>query len=75
MWGELVLNPATPFISALSLLDDVADLADHLVVLTSPSKCFNVAGLDVSYAVAPSDTLRRRFRRVGIDQAEVIRDE
>ena len=71
VWGELVLNPATPFISALSLLDEVAGLADQLIVLTSPSKCFNVAGLDVSYAVAPSDTLRRRFRRVGIDQAEV----
>ena len=31
------------------------------VVLTAPSKTFNVAGLNTSYAIIPDDRLRRRF--------------
>lgn len=31
------------------------------VVLTAPSKTFNVAGLNTSYAIIPDDKLRRRF--------------
>ena len=33
----------------------------HAVVLTAPSKTFNVAGLNTSYAIIPDDKLRRRF--------------
>jgi hypothetical protein len=43
----------------------------RLVVLTSPSKTYNVAGLDLALAVIPDDALRRRYFRAGRDQAEV----
>ena len=49
----------------------VAGLAQRLIVMTSPSKCFNVAPLDIATAIVPDDSLRRRFRRVGLDAAEV----
>jgi len=49
----------------------VAGLHERLIVLTSPSKCFNVAPLDIAVAVIPSDSLRRRFRNAGKDSAEV----
>lgn len=49
----------------------VAGLHRRLIVLTSPSKCFNVAPLDIATAIIPDDSLRRRFRRAGADAAEV----
>lgn len=39
------------------------DLADSSLVLTSPSKTFNLAGLLLSNIFIPSRDLRRRFRR------------
>ena len=39
-----------------------AELADHVVVCTSPSKTFNLAGLQIANILIPSETLRRRFR-------------
>ncbi len=36
-------------------------MKEHSVVLTAPSKTFNVAGLNTSYAIIPDDRLRRRF--------------
>ena len=33
----------------------------HCVILSAPSKTFNVAGLNTSYAIIPDDRLRRRF--------------
>ena len=33
----------------------------HCVILNAPSKTFNVAGLNTSYAIIPDDRLRRRF--------------
>ena len=52
VWGEVPLEPsAFPFTSMLSLLSDgdgrggIEGLAERLIVLTSPSKCFNVAGV------------------------------
>lgn len=37
-------------------------IKEHCVILTAPSKTFNVAGLNTSYAIIPDDRLRRRFR-------------
>jgi cystathionine beta-lyase len=48
----------TPFFSALRL---PADLAKRAVVLLSPSKTYNIAGLGYAYAVIPDDRLRRGF--------------
>ena len=78
------LDPdARPFTSMLSLLapsdadpaaqagGGVPGLLRRLIVLTSPSKCFNVAPLDLAVAIVPDDSLRRRFRNAGKDSAEV----
>ena len=37
-------------------------MKEHCVILTAPSKTFNVAGLNTSYAIIPDDRLRRRFQ-------------
>lgn len=72
VWGEMPLDPARrPFVSMLSLCDDVPGLKERLVVLTSPSKVFNVAGLDMAYAVVPDNDLRIRFIRAGRDKSEI----
>ena len=49
----------------------VPGLLERLVVLTSPSKCFNVASLDVALAVVPHALHFQRFRGAGRDAAEV----
>ena len=49
----------------------VPGLLRLLMILTSPSKCFNVAPLDLAVAIVPDDALRARFRRCGADSAEV----
>ncbi len=36
-------------------------MKDHCVILNAPSKTFNIAGLNTSYAIIPDDRLRRRF--------------
>ena len=72
VWGEMPLEPeAVPFVSALSLLDDVEGLRDKLIVLTSPSKCFNIATTNIATAIIPNASLRRRFAACGRDAAEV----
>ena len=72
VWGEIVL-PFTdrPFVSMLSLIDEVEGLEERLVVLTSPSKVFNIAGLDLAYAVIPNPELRMKFKRAGADKSEI----
>jgi len=73
VWSGLVLDDdSTPFVS----LGTVAHaghraLRERLVVLTSPSKTYNVAALDFAVAIVPNDALRRRYFRAGRDQAEV----
>lgn len=58
---DLVLDEsATPFRSALHL---PAELLTRTVVLISPSKTYNIAGLGYACAIIPDDTLRRRFER------------
>jgi len=72
VWGEMPLEaPTTPFTSALALLEEVEGLRERLIVLTSPSKCFNVATLDIALAVVPDPALQSAFVAVGRDQAEV----
>ena len=72
VWGELPLRPdAAPFTSALALLDEVPTLRQRLVVLTSPSKCFNVATLNVAIGVVPDPALRAELAHAGRDMAEV----
>ena len=51
--------------------DGIPGLRERLIVLLSPSKCFNVASLDLAVAVVPAPSLRRKFRDVGSDSAEV----
>ena len=56
---DLVLeDDQTPFFSALNL---PADLGVRTIVLHSPSKTYNIAGLGYAYAVIRDDPLRRRF--------------
>ena len=67
VWSGLVYD--APFTSAGIFHGEIPGL--RLVVLTSPSKTYNVAGLDLALAVIPDDALRRRYFRAGRDQAEV----
>lgn len=56
---DLVLDETkTPFFSTLRLPEE---LQKHLVVLQSPSKTYNIAGLGYAYAVIPDPTLRRKY--------------
>jgi len=43
------------------ILGSIEKVRDHCVILNAPSKTFNVAGLNTSYAIIPDDRLRRRF--------------
>ena len=38
------------------------DMAEHLIVCTSPSKGFNIAGLQISNIFVPGEQLREQFR-------------
>ncbi len=39
------------------------EIRDNCVILTSPSKTFNLAGLQVSNAIIPNELLRMKFRK------------
>ena len=80
VWGEMPLSEEAAFTSCLSLLapeageappEAVAGLRERLIVLTSPSKTYNVASLDLALAVVPHAPLLARFRAVGRDAAEL----
>ncbi len=43
------------------ILGSFEKMKDHCVILNAPSKTFNIAGLNTSYAIIPDDRLRRRF--------------
>jgi len=64
-------DDASPAGSRGSAPDAVNGLSERLIVLTSPSKCFNVATLNVALAVIPNAELRLAVRRAGSDMAEV----
>ncbi len=44
------------------ILGSMQKMQEHCVILNAPSKTFNIAGLNTSYAIIPDDRLRRRFR-------------
>jgi cystathionine beta-lyase len=54
----LVLDPAKRHVPIATLS---AEVAQSTITLMAPSKTFNLAGLGCSFAVIPSETLRRRF--------------
>lgn len=73
VWSGLVYDDTrTPFTSlgqlAFSSKSYAPALRDRLIVLTSPSKTYNIASLDFALAVIPNDSLRRRYIRAGRDQ-------
>lgn len=39
------------------------EVAQHCVIMTAPSKTFNLAGLETSNIIIPNDTLRKQFRQ------------
>ncbi len=55
VWDE----EETPFFSALRLEQE---FHDKLIVLQSPSKTYNIAGLGYAFAVIPNPGVRKRFR-------------
>jgi cysteine-S-conjugate beta-lyase len=56
----LLLDPDKRHIPIATLAPEVAQ---STITLMAPSKTFNTAGLGCAFAVIPSDTLRRRFRK------------
>ncbi len=67
---DLVLDEEkTPFFSALRLPHD---LRQHTIVLHSPSKTYNIAGMGYAFAVIENADLRRRFQSArGHTMAEI----
>lgn len=62
VWGEMPLTTESPFTSLLRLLPNSAPeqqdagipgLRERLILLISPSKCFNIASLDLAVARLP----------------------
>ncbi len=51
-------------------------LAENTVTFIAPSKTFNLAGLSISHAITPGDSLRRRLRaeldKIHVDQGNVF---
>jgi len=54
------IYPGYEFTSGLSL---GSAYRDHLVVLHSPSKTFNIAGLQIANAIIPDKTLRLKYKK------------
>ncbi len=76
VWADVILDEAaTPFTGAAAMLadDEVGPALGEagLVVLTSASKAYNVATLDLAVAVVPNDDWRRRIAAAGACKAEV----
>lgn len=57
----LVLDSGRPHVPIAALAPEVAQ---STITLMAPSKTFNLAGLGCSFAVIPSESLRRRFLQV-----------
>ena len=58
--ADLLLNPKAKHIPIASLSEA---LAERSITLMAPSKTFNIAGLQASFAVIPSDELRKKFQK------------
>ncbi len=67
------IYPGYEFTSLLTL---DSSYRDHLVILHSPSKSFNIAGLQIANAIIPDKTLRLKYRRAnasnGYSQANIM---
>ncbi|WP_425357269.1 MalY/PatB family protein [Nitratifractor salsuginis] len=57
-------------------LASLPGMRERSLVLHAPSKTFNIAGLNTSYALIPNDSLRRRYiaahERAGLDNGNVF---
>ncbi|WP_024955669.1 MalY/PatB family protein [Sulfurospirillum arcachonense] len=58
--ADLILNPQVKHIPIASLNEEIAKRS---ITLLAPSKTFNIAGLQSSYAIIPDVTLRKSFKR------------
>lgn len=58
--ADLILNPNAKHIPIASLNDEILTRS---ITLYAPSKTFNIAGLQSSYAVIPDVNLRKNFKR------------
>ena len=58
--ADLLLNPDVKHIPIASLNEAIAHQS---ITLMAPSKTFNIAGLQASFAIIPSKTLRARFEK------------
>lgn len=58
--ADLLLNPEAKHIPIASLSEA---LAQKSITLMAPSKTFNIAGLQASFAVIPNAELRKNFKR------------
>jgi len=58
--ADLLLNPDVKHIPIASLNEAIAHQS---ITLMAPSKTFNIAGLQASFAIIPSKTLRTRFEK------------
>ncbi|MDD3342892.1 MAG: PatB family C-S lyase [Sulfurospirillaceae bacterium] len=56
--ADLILNPSAKHIPIASLHEAIAKRS---ITLMAPSKTFNIAGLQASFAIIPNDSLRRTF--------------
>ncbi len=56
--ADLLLDPKAKHIPIASLNETIAE---HSITLMAPSKTFNIAGLQASFAIIPNDSLRRTF--------------
>lgn len=56
--ADLLLNPDAKHIPIASLNENIAQRS---ITLMAPSKTFNIAGLQASFAIIPNDSLRRSF--------------
>lgn len=56
--ADLLLNPSSKHIPIASLSEA---LAQRSITLMAPSKTFNIAGLQASFAIIPNNGLRRAF--------------
>lgn len=66
--GDIVM-PGHKHTSIMQVAD--AGEYDHVLVLTAPSKTFNIAGVQASVAFVPDDELRRRFS-VGLSDQGIL---
>ena len=58
--ADLVINPQAKHIPIASLDDDYAQ---NIITLMAPSKTFNIAGLQSSFAIIPNKKIRLAFKK------------